>query len=140
MACSTAVLASIWYGRRRRFSGIVARSAISASKSRVSISWSAAGVWKPETSRERLSSSRTSWNQMTSPLVEYRNGTPYSPWNIASWLMPFGVPLRLHQHPLRAERDLLGLNDALNSPSIAQSIVGRAVGGFELLNGRFLVA
>jgi hypothetical protein len=32
------------------------------------------GVWKRETARERASGSRTSWNQITSPLVAYRKG------------------------------------------------------------------
>ena len=45
------------------------------SKSRASISARAAGVWKPAMRRERFSGWRMSWNQRTSPLVEYRNGT-----------------------------------------------------------------
>ena len=54
--------------------------ACSESKSRCSSSRSASGVWKADTPRERLGSRRTSWKRITSPLVEYRNGTPYSPW------------------------------------------------------------
>ena len=41
-----------------------------ASKSRPSSSRRAAGVWKPAIRRERFSGWRTSWNQITSPLVE----------------------------------------------------------------------
>ena len=57
-------------------SGVAASLSQAASKSRPSISAGRPGVWKPATWRERFSAWRTSWNQITSPLVEYRNGAP----------------------------------------------------------------
>ena len=88
-------------GPEDRADGTSASRASSASKSRDSSSSSAPGVWKPETWRERFSGSRTSWNQITSPLVEYRNGTPYSPWYCGCLSDASRVALRLVE-------DLLG--------------------------------
>lgn len=39
--------------------------------------------------RERFCARRTSWKWMTSPLVEYRNGTPYLPCHMKSARSPF---------------------------------------------------
>ena len=49
--------------------------------------------------------------------------------------MPFGVALGLDQHALRAERQLLGLDDATDAAAVTEGVVGRAVGGLELRDG-----
>ncbi len=49
------------------------------------------------------------------------------------------VALSLGQDALRAERQLLGLDDAEGTPAIAERVVSRAVGGLELLDSRPLV-
>ncbi|SHS49304.1 Uncharacterised protein [Mycobacteroides abscessus subsp. abscessus] len=59
----------------------------SASLSRSSSSRSALGVWNIATLRERFWGRRTSWNQVSSPFVAYKNGTPYSPCQAMSTLI-----------------------------------------------------
>ena len=48
--------------------------------------------------------------------------------------MPLRVALGLREHALRAERELLGLDDCMYALVIAQSIIRRSVRSIELFN------
>jgi hypothetical protein len=62
--------------------------------------------------RERLRTSRIPLCQITSPFIEYKSGTPNSPHKNPVLLDSLHILLRLAEHILWSNRELLRLHNA----------------------------
>ena len=127
-ACSIAVLASAWYGRKRAFvcGNASTRSLSAASSSRPSCSRSASGVWKCATCRERLCvvANVVMPDHLAIRRVQERDAK--LPPETA-WWTPSAYRSACDEHVLRPKRELLRLNDAHDAAAQDERVVRRAI-------------